>query len=73
MDEVSRGIAAASLTLQSALLQALVVKRVLSQDEAIQIADKSLAAACADLRDEDEGDAADVTIACFERIREGLA
>jgi hypothetical protein len=45
MDEVSHGVATAALTLQSVLLQALVSKGVLSHGEALEVADKCLAAA----------------------------
>ena len=73
MDEVSRGIASAALTLQSVLLQALVAKGVLSYAEALGTADKGFAATRADLRDEDEAGVAEVTVACLEQIHEGLA
>jgi hypothetical protein len=72
MDEVSRGIATAALTLQSVLLQALVHKGALTAAEALDVADKSVAAA-SEPGGEDEEDVAEITIACLEQVREGLA
>jgi hypothetical protein len=42
MDDTSRGVATAALTLQSVLLQALVCKGILNTDEALEVVDKSL-------------------------------
>ena len=42
MDEISRGIATAALTLQSVLLQALVSKGVLTPEEALEVVDEGL-------------------------------
>jgi hypothetical protein len=42
MDDISRGIATAALTLQSVMLQALMSKGVLITDEALEVVDKSL-------------------------------
>ena len=72
MDDISRGIATAALSLQSVLLQALVHKGVLTPSEALDVADKSLAAARIDPRDDDEAEVAEVTVTCLEHIREGL-
>ena len=72
MDDVSRGIATAALSLQSVLLQALVHKGVLTPSEALDVADKALEAARIDARDDDEAEVAEVTVICLEHIREGL-
>jgi hypothetical protein len=56
MDDSARGIAAASLTLQSSLLQALVGKGVLSPADALEVVDNSLTGARI----------------CLEGLREGL-
>jgi len=72
MDEISRGIATAALSLQSVLLQALVHKGVLTPSEALGVADAALAAARSDPRDDDEAEVAEVTVTCLEHIREGL-
>jgi hypothetical protein len=73
MDDISRGIATAALTLQSVLLQALVAKGVLTPGQAMEVAEKALAAAATSEADGDELEIAEVTIACLEHIREGLA
>jgi len=73
MDEISRGIATAALTLQSVLLQALVAKGVLTPGEATEVAEKALTAAATNEADGDEQEVAEVTVACLEHIREGLA
>ena len=39
MDEVARGIATAALTLQSALLQALVAHGAMSPEQALEVVD----------------------------------
>ena len=52
MDDIARGIATASLTLQSVMLQALVAKGLLTRAEAIEIVDKSLDAVVATPDDE---------------------
>ena len=73
MDDISRGIATATLTLQSVLLQALVAKGVLTIGEAMEVAEKALTAAATSEADGDEQEVAEVTVACLERVREGLA
>ncbi len=74
MDEIARGIASAALTLQSVLLQALVHKGVLTSEEALDVVDRSLAAAAVDpTESEDVAQVADVTIDCLAGVREGLA
>jgi hypothetical protein len=71
MDEVARGIASAALTLQSVLLQALVVKGVLTPVEGIEVADKALEAA-SDIEGDEDQETAGVTVACLHEVREGL-
>ena len=73
MDETSRGIATAALTLQSFMLQALVHKGVLTREEALEIADKSLAAAASDQSDEDEQEVMEIALACLGDVRGELA
>jgi hypothetical protein len=72
MDDISRGIATAALTLQTVLLQALVSKGVLSPDEALEVVDKSLEAVMDTPEDEEVDEIAEVAHACLEQIREGL-
>jgi hypothetical protein len=45
MDDISRSVATAALTLQSVLLQALVHKGVITREDALGIVDRSLEAA----------------------------
>jgi hypothetical protein len=73
MDETSRGIATAALTLQSFLLQALIRKGVLTREDALEIADKSLAAAASDQSDASEQEVMEITLACLGDVRGGLA
>jgi len=73
MDETSRGIATATLTLQSVRVQALVAKGVLTPGEAMEVAEKALTAAATSEVDADEQEVAEVTVAWLEHIREGLA
>jgi hypothetical protein len=72
MDEVSRGVATAALTIQSVLLQALVAKGIFTQSEAVEVADKALLAAASGTLSEDEEAVMEVTAACLGHIREGL-
>jgi OmpA-OmpF porin, OOP family len=53
MDDISRGIATAALTLQSVLLQALVHKGALTSEEALDVIDRSLAVSTASLAESD--------------------
>ena len=71
MDEISRGIATAALTLQSVLLQALVAKGELTPAEALDVAERAVKAA-SESADEHEAHVAEITVTCLEHIREGL-
>lgn len=73
MYDISRGIATVALSLQSVLLQVSIPRGVLTPAEALDVGDKVLAAARIDPRSYDEAQVAEVTVACLERIREGLA
>jgi hypothetical protein len=64
MDEISRGIATAALTLQSVLLQALVAKGVLTPAEALDVAERAVKAA-SESADEHEADVAEITVTCL--------
>ena len=72
MDDISRGIATAALTLQSVMLQALVSKGILTMGEALEVIDKSLDAVVETPDDEEIGEIAEVAHACLEHVREGL-
>jgi hypothetical protein len=72
MDEISRGIALAALTLQSVLLQALVHKGVMTSEESLDVVAKSLDAVALRAAD-DEDDVADVANVCLHGVREALA
>ena len=50
MDEVARGIATAALTLQSALLQALVAHGAMSPEQALEVVDLAVEASIANRR-----------------------
>jgi hypothetical protein len=68
MDESARGIATASFTLQSSLLQALVLKGVLTAADAFDIVDVSLYSAA------NQPDVvAEIARICLEGVRETLA
>jgi hypothetical protein len=76
MDDIARGIASATLTLQSVMLQALVHKGVLSREEALEIVDKCVELVRPTPAGEDaEGaeEVAEVAHECLEQVREGLA
>lgn len=73
MDDIARGIATAALTLQSFLLQALVHRGVLTSEEALDIVDRSVAAAANPLDAEEVGLVAEVVQSCLAGVREGLA
>jgi hypothetical protein len=74
MDEASRGIATASLTLQTVMLQALVAKGVLTRDEDGSGLQEPLGLAVTP--DDDEGEeideAAEVALSWLDHLREGL-
>src|ERR1700757_2455551 len=70
MDDISRGIATAALTLQTVMLQALVSKGLLTAQEALEIVDRSLDVIM-DTPDDDEIDGvAEIAHACLEQVRE---
>ena len=73
MDEISRGIATAALTLQSVLLQAMVSKGLLTRAEALEAVDKGLAAMVADPDDDVATDVAEFAHSCLEGVCEELA
>jgi hypothetical protein len=72
MDDTSRGVATAALTLQSVLLQALVCKGILNTDEALEVVDKSLDVVLDAPDDESADHAMEVAHGCLEYVREGL-
>jgi len=73
MDDSARGIATASFTLQSSLLQALVRKGVLSPADALDIVDISLRSAANQPDAEATLEAAEIARICLEGVREALA
>ena len=73
MDDMSRGIATAALTLQSVLLQALVQKGVIARKDALGIVDRSLEAAGNVPSAEAESELAEITLDLLAGVREGLA
>jgi hypothetical protein len=73
MDDISRGIATAALTLQSVLLQALVHKGIITREDALAMVDRSLEAAASVPSAEDAGEVAQVAHDCLAGVREGLA
>jgi len=73
MDQISCGMATAALTLQSALLQALINKGALTHGEALDVVDKSLDAVVLGAHDGEAEAVAEVTHACLEGVLERLA
>ena len=72
MDDISRGIATAALTLQSVMLQVLITKGILTTGEALEVVDKSLEAMRDTPDDEGVDDIVEVAHACLEHVRDGL-
>ena len=72
MDDISRGIATAALTLQSVTLQALVNKGVLTHGEALEVVDKGLDTVTHGPRDKGADPVAGIALSCLERVREEL-
>jgi hypothetical protein len=72
MDDSARGIATASFTLQSSLLQALVRKGVLTQADALDVVDISLRSAVNQPDAETALEAAEIARICLEGVREAL-
>ena len=73
MDDISRGIATAAIALQSAMLQALVRKGVLTLEEALEVVDKGLDAFVPGSEDADAAAVAWAAQTCLDGVREGLA
>ena len=72
MDEVTRGIATAALTLQSAVLQALVAYGVMSQAQALEIVDVAMDASMRNAALKAEDDVELVVIEALQGVRVGL-
>jgi hypothetical protein len=72
MDEVARGIATAALTLQSAVLQALVAYGVMSQAQALEIVDVAMDASMRNAALKAEDDVELVVIEALQGVRVGL-
>jgi hypothetical protein len=73
MDEVARGRAIAALTLQSAVLQALVVHGVMSPAQALEVVDIAMKASMHNAASKAEDDETLVVIEALKGVREGLA
>ena len=72
MDEVARGIATAALTLQSALLQALVAHGAMSPEQALEVVDVTVEVSRRIKALKAEEDVALVTVEALEGVRVGL-
>ena len=72
MDEVTRGIATAALTLQSAVLQALVAYGVMSQTQALEVVDVAMDASMRNAALKAEDDVELVVIEALQGVRVGL-
>ena len=73
MDDSARGIATASFTLQSSLLQALVRKGVLTPADALDIVGVSLRSAANQPDAEATLESAEIARICLEGVRNALA
>ena len=73
MDEVARGMATAALTLQSALLQALVAHGAISPEQALEVVDLAMEASTSNKASKTEEDVVLVAVQALEEVREGLA
>ena len=73
MDEVARGIATAALTLQSALLQALIAHGAMSPEQALEVVDLAVEASARKQASKAEDDVGLVTVEALQEVREGLA
>jgi hypothetical protein len=69
MDDTSRGIALAALTLHSVILQSLVSNGVRTIGEALEVVDKSLDAVLDAPDDAGGDDVIEVAHACLEHVR----
>jgi hypothetical protein len=72
MDEIARGVAAAALTLQSALLRSLVASGAMTPAQALDVVEKALAASLGKASSREEQDVALVTVEALEGVRVGL-
>ena len=72
MDEVARGIATAALTLQSAVLQALVAHGVMSPAQALEVVDVAMDASMRNAALKAEDDVELVVIEALQGVRVGL-
>ena len=72
MDEVARGIATAALTLQSAVLQALVAHGVVSPTQVLEAIDIAMDASMRNAASNAEDDVELVVIEALEGVRLGL-
>jgi len=72
MDEVARGIARAALTLQSALLQALVAYRVMSPKQALEVVDVAVEVSMRNRASKAEEEVVLITVEALEGVRVGL-
>jgi len=73
MDDIARGIAMASLILQSSLLRSLVANGVMTRAQALNVIEKALAASHGKGSSKEEQDVALVTVQTLQGVREGLA
>ena len=73
MDEIARGIAMASLILQSSLLRSLVANGAMTRAQALNVIEKALAASAGKASSKEEQDVALVTVQTLQGVREGLA
>jgi hypothetical protein len=73
MDEIARGVAAAALTLHSALLRSLVANGAMTPAQALDVIEKALAASLGKASSREDQDVALVTVEALEGVREGLA
>jgi len=71
MDEVARGIARAALTLQSALLQALVAYRVMSPKQALEVVDVAVEVSMRNRASKAEEEVVLITVEAPEGVRVG--
>ena len=73
MDDIARGIASATMTLQSVLLQALINEGVLTPAKVLEVIDKAIGAVEANPTSEAEEAVAATAEQCLEGIRDGIA
>jgi hypothetical protein len=73
MDEIARGVAAAALTLQSALLRSLAANGAMTPAQALDVIEKALVASLGKASSREDQDVALVTVEALQEVREGLA